>query len=127
MQVYNVTDTSADISWAPRNGVGYEYVLKNDTLDPVGLGTAITTSSYNARGLNPLIPYYFHLRTSCGGGIYSPWEHIRFMSCSLPNAEISTSGKIDLCKGDTLLLSVPYDSNITYQWYFNKTKTKVIN
>lgn len=122
MRVLNFTDSTADFSWAARSGIGYEYVLKTDTVDPIGLGTATSTNSHSANGLSSQQRYYFHLRTSCGNGMYSPWERISFVTCNLPDAPINQSGDFELCEGYILQLSVPLDSNFTYQWYNNGTK-----
>jgi GH35 family endo-1,4-beta-xylanase len=40
----------------------------------------------------------------------------------VPGLELSTSGSLSLCEGDTLTLSTVADSSLAYDWYFGSTR-----
>lgn len=124
MSVFNFTDTSADFSWGARQGVsGYEYKVDTSALQPAGTGTFTADTTAHVGGLVRGETYHFWLRTSCGSGVYSAWEKITFLACLRPDAVISPSGELVLCKSDTTVLSiVGFDTSITYQWYRNTSK-----
>ncbi|MEQ9062733.1 MAG: GEVED domain-containing protein [Vicingaceae bacterium] len=122
LTVTNITPSSASISWAPRNGIGYEYILDTLASTPTSAGTPTTTTSFSPSNLTNGTHYYFHIRTSCGNGQFSAWGMIDFVACTTPNAQINQSGNVSLCRGDTVLLTVPFDSSYNYTWFRNGTK-----
>lgn len=98
----SITNNSASISWQAPSGVSnFEYTLNTSATPPLS-GTATTATSYSASTLNAATTYYFHVRSSCGNGIYSAWEssafvtgggssQIKFMSFNLLNYPGSTA------------------------------------
>jgi len=80
------TYESADISWDEVGSNTFEYVLDNLPVDPTHAGTAIATTSYAATDLQPATTYYFHIRTDCGNGNFSPWRTVSFTTGILPCA-----------------------------------------
>jgi hypothetical protein len=80
-----ITSNAVDFSVAPVNGaVGYEYAVTTDTASPL-TGTFNGTNNFHAEGLSPTTTYYVHVRTKCGGGIYSGWTRGSFQtSCPEP-------------------------------------------
>jgi hypothetical protein len=80
-----ITDDAANFSWTAVVGaVDYRYVLNQTAADPLSPGTATTSTNYMASGLTSGTTYYFHLRTSCGGTIYSDWIDIPFTTLACP-------------------------------------------
>lgn len=122
-QFSNITNTTASFSWAPRPGVvGYEYVLDTIAASPTSGGTPTTGTSYSATNLTKAKTYYFHLRTNCGGGVYSSWLDTSFVTCVAPNATIASADSVNICKGDELVLSANQEPDVTYRWYSNGFK-----
>lgn len=81
-----VTTTSANLNWTAGTGsVGYEYALTNSATPPAS-GTAWSTNSYTASGLNPGTTYYMHVRNQCGPGSYSIWSTVQFTTLPCPTA-----------------------------------------
>lgn len=80
----NITSSTANIAWNSIAGAaGYEYVLDNVATNPTGSGTFTSTTNYPATGMSGLTTYYFHLRTDCGSGNFSPWVTSSFTTlCS---------------------------------------------
>lgn len=91
----SITPNSATLSWSAASGASnYEYVLDNIATNPSGAGTSTTSLSYNASGLSAGTLYYFHIRTNCGSGNYSPWTSYPFTTlaaCLSPATVSSTS------------------------------------
>lgn len=94
----NLTSSSVDLTWNATSG-NYEYVLDNVATDPVGSGTTLSGEAYSPSGLNFSTQYYFHLRTDCGGGIYSNWVTYSFTTLALPPANDDCAGVIALVPG----------------------------
>jgi|GEM_PF-1554308 len=68
--------SAAIFRWSPVEGAeGYEVALDTSPGDPVS-GTFTTDTAYHASALLPGI-HYFHIRTQCGTGYYSPWIAIK--------------------------------------------------
>jgi hypothetical protein len=82
----SITSSTATVSWTSVAGAsGYEYVIDNSASNPVGAGTSIITTSYNATLLNPATVYYLHVRTNCGGAAnFSTWSTVPFTTLSAP-------------------------------------------
>jgi hypothetical protein len=116
----NVTTTSADLDWDAITGItGYEYVIDQTAAVPAGTGTAVTTNSYAATGLNPATVYYAHVRTNCSGSTFSTWATTSFTTaagCVSPSITAVTSNTA-LCVGSPLTLSVTATgSSLSYTW-----------
>lgn len=71
----NITNTSVTVNWAVVGGAsGYEYVVDQSSGNPAGSGTALgPVTTVNITGLSDSSFYYAHVRTICGGTIYSSW------------------------------------------------------
>lgn len=115
----NVSASSADLNWNTIAGIsGYEYVIDQTAALPTGTGTAVTTNSYAATGLNPGTVYYAHIRTDCGG-TFSAWTTTSFTTatgCVSPAVTSVTSGTA-VCAGSPLSLSVTATGTaLTYTW-----------
>jgi GEVED domain/Secretion system C-terminal sorting domain/Fibronectin type III domain len=92
----NLGSNSATLSWgAVATAVNYEYVLDNIATPPTGAGTSISATTYNATSLSPLTSYYFHVRTNCGAGGFSPWTNYAFatqaITCLAPTGLASSN------------------------------------
>ncbi len=84
LQVSNITDNSATLTWNPIAGsVNYEYVLDNSPADPTS-GTSTTTPSFSASSLDPTTTYYFHVRNNCDAAGFSSWTTISFTTTAIP-------------------------------------------
>ena len=119
----SITATTATLTWTAASGAsGYEYVLDQVATNPAGAGTAIAASPYNASTLTPLTTYYFHLRTSCGGGLFSSWVTISFTTlCTAPVSSIQPVSITTFCQPDSVLLRAVTATGQTYQWQLNGT------
>ena len=93
--VANITVNSADLSWTTTTG-NYEYVLDNNSADPVGNGTVISAQTFNATPLTPNTQYYFHVRTDCGASLYSEWTTVSFTTLPVPPANDNLCNAIPL-------------------------------
>lgn len=116
----NVTANSADLNWNTISGVtDYEYVIDQTAAVPAGTGTAVTTNSYAATGLNPGTVYYAHVRTDCGGSTFSTWTTTSFTTatgCVSPSITAVTSNTT-VCTGSPLNLSVTATGTTpSYTW-----------
>lgn len=116
----NVTTSSADLNWNAITGItGYEYVIDQTAALPAGTGTAVTTNSYAATGLNPATVYYAHVRTNCSGSTFSTWTTTSFTTaagCVSPTVTAVTSNTA-VCVGSPLTLSVTAaGSALSYTW-----------
>lgn len=99
----NIANVSADLSWAvvPSAALGYEYVLDNVATDPAGAGTSTLATTYNATGLTQLTTYYFHIRSVCSAGTFSPWSTVSFTTLPTPPANDN------LCNATVLTVGTP--------------------
>ncbi len=95
LAIANLGESSADITWDLVTG-NYQYVLDEVAIDPAGAGTDLSGEVYYATGLASETQYYFHLRTDCGGSVYSDWVTISFTTPAPPPAN-------DDCIGATIL------------------------
>lgn len=79
-----VTSGDALLSWSAVAGAtAYEYALTTSATPPAS-GTAIATTSQSISSLSASTTYYFHLRSSCGGGLFSGWTTQSFTTLSAP-------------------------------------------
>ncbi len=99
----NITDASADLSWAavPSATLGYEYVLDNVATDPAGAGTSTLALAYAASGLTQSTTYYFHIRSVCSVGTYSTWSTVSFVTLATPPVN-------DNCGTAIAVSTIPY-------------------
>lgn len=116
----NLGSNSATLSWgAVATAANYEYVLDNLATPPTGAGTSIAATTYNATSLTPLTSYYFHVRTNCGAGGFSPWTNYAFatqaITCLAPNgiaaSNITSTGATFNWTPGTSALSAEYIVN----------------
>jgi hypothetical protein len=109
--VSNITTSAADIGWGSVGGaVGYEYALTTSSTSPTS-GTATTSTSFSASGLTDNTTYYFHVRTNCGGGEFSPWVSTPFTTAA--NPIIQGSVRAGATPGDIEVWLKPNFSNST--------------
>ncbi|WP_394758254.1 T9SS type A sorting domain-containing protein [Flavobacterium sp.] len=73
----DITMSNVNITWT-RTSNYYEYVLDQNSNNPASNGNQIYTENISYSGLNPATTYYFHVRTDCRNGSYSPWSTISF-------------------------------------------------
>jgi hypothetical protein len=117
--VGGITDAAATLSWNAQGNNTFEYTLDVNATDPVELGTQTSATSFQATGLESLIQYYFHIRTNCGGGNYSPWTTISFTTLVTPCP--ATSGTVASPVGHTsALLSWDEASNNTFEYVLDE-------
>jgi len=97
-----VTPTSAEvfITDSLDGGGPYEYQLSTNNTPPA-TGTPTNSNIISSTTLNPGIHYYVHVRRNCGGGDYSSWATIDFITnwppCVAPiiqNPVFSTNNSI---------------------------------
>jgi hypothetical protein len=98
LSVSAVTNNSATVTWVATTG-NYEYVLSTTATTPTGAGTALTSETFNASGLNPTTQYYFYVRTNCGSGLFSTWSMVSFTTLATPPANDLCSNAIVLTPG----------------------------
>lgn len=81
LKMDSISTTTGRVVWVPIPGIHYEVALdQSATASPTGTVTTQTDTFFNASGLTPGAPYYFHIRTNCGNGNYSRWDTIAFMA-----------------------------------------------
>jgi hypothetical protein len=99
----NITDVSADLSWAavPSATLGYEYVLDTFATDPAVSGASTLALAYAATGLTQSTTYYFHIRSVCSVGTYSTWSTVSFTTLATPPVN-------DDCATAIAVTSIPY-------------------
>jgi hypothetical protein len=78
-----ITSTTATLSWTagvPAPSDGYQWEVRTSGVGgSVGVGLTASGSTLpgitttNITGLTPNTTYYYYVRNSCGGGIYSTW------------------------------------------------------
>jgi hypothetical protein len=84
----------ATISWTgPSTSIlGYEYVLSTSSTAPTTAGTPITSTTFNATGLNPNTTYYFYVRTKCNATDFSSWSSVQFKTLNDCIAPVNVKG-----------------------------------
>lgn len=76
------TETNATISWSfAGTPLGYEVEVTQNPI-PSNSPTLTSTLLKDFNGLSPNQLYYFHIRTKCGVGDYSPWISTPFFTQS---------------------------------------------
>ncbi|WP_300659802.1 T9SS type A sorting domain-containing protein [Fluviicola sp.] len=83
----NITNHAADLSWNTQAGSTFEYVINQTAGSPTGSGTTTPNNAFAATTLTSLTNYYFHVRTNCGNGNFSPWTTISFTTLSTVGIE----------------------------------------
>lgn len=83
-KIDNYVATAVNFSWGTLAGISnYEYAVTASSTPPAS-GTATTATSINHTGLTAATTYYVHMRSSCGGGNFSPWNTKSFTTASNP-------------------------------------------
>ncbi|MNK09046.1 Fibronectin type III domain protein [compost metagenome] len=83
ISVANLTLTAADLSWNTQSGNSFEYVLNTTATAPTTAGTSTPNNAYAATSLTASTGYYFHVRTNCGNGNFSPWTTFPFTTSTV--------------------------------------------
>lgn len=84
LSVANITEDSADISWAQGGSESsWQYALLPSTDPEPSSGTPISSMMYNATSLQEDTEYIFYLRSVCSGE-FSTWVTSTFMTLPLP-------------------------------------------
>ena len=83
----NITGHAADLSWNTQAGSTFEYILNQNSTAPTTTGTTTSNNAFAASTLTSLTNYYFHVRTNCGNGNFSPWTTIPFTTLSTVGIE----------------------------------------
>ncbi len=97
--------SNAAFRWAKVAGAaGYEFVLDMQPGNPTS-GMFTTDTLYHASALTPGV-YYFHIRTRCANGDYSPW-----ITISITVQDENSTGTIDLNGNDKKLTLYPNPNN----------------
>ncbi|PSK95143.1 putative secreted protein (Por secretion system target) [Taibaiella chishuiensis] len=97
--------SNAVFRWARVPGAaGYEFVLDMQPGNPSS-GMFTTDTVYHASALTPGV-YYFHIRTRCANGDYSPW-----ITISIIVQDENSTGIIDLNGNDKKLSLYPNPNN----------------
>src|SRR5690606_21946713 len=77
---------SADFTWPPATGaIGYEIVVDNNSFPPSTAGTPVASTFHTESGLSLNTGYYVHVRTNCGGGMFSSWTTQPFSTLGGPS------------------------------------------
>ena len=76
----SASTSSVTLGWtAVAGAAGYEYLVDGTPGDPAGTGTPTASTSGTVPGPYTLgSTYYGHVRTSCGGNLFSTWTNISF-------------------------------------------------
>ncbi|AEA44414.1 fibronectin type III domain-containing protein [Fluviicola taffensis] len=82
-----ITGHAADLSWNTQTGNTFEYVLNQTATAPTASGTATANAVFTASGLTGSTIHYFHVRTDCGNGNFSPWTTLSFTTLSTVGLE----------------------------------------
>ena len=84
LDVNNITATTADVSFAPRNSddQAWEYAITDGSQSPDDVPhVLINTPAFHLTGLTPNTSYYYvYVRTVCGDGEYSRWSNYYYFS-----------------------------------------------
>jgi hypothetical protein len=76
---------TASVKWNPVFGAAsYQYHISNSATAPAS-GTVTTDTTCSMAGLDAETSYYVHVRSDCGGGIFSAWATRYFTTpCFMP-------------------------------------------
>ncbi len=68
------------LAWTPTSSPGttFEYAIASFQTYPPEDVQLTSEDTVQLTGLSPSTPYYFYLRSSCGGNSYSPWQVFSF-------------------------------------------------
>ncbi len=118
----SITSTDADIAWAAVTGaVGYEYIVNTTPGSPITSGTFTTAITTHSPGLLPSTTYYAHVRTDCGGGVYSTWTTIPFTTLAIPCNPVTGLGSSSITSNDADISWTPVTGAIGYEYVINVT------
>lgn len=103
------------LSWQPvTSSVGFEYIVDQSPNTPAGFGTYTTLNSAVVDKLQPSTKYYVHMRTKCGGNVYSNWSNnMSFTTWALGVSSAPTQDDVLLSAypnpaGNTVTVAVKY-------------------
>jgi hypothetical protein len=119
----NITSTAASFNFGSSPGGTLQGAF-NIRYRVVGtqLWTTVTVSSspYNATGLLPSTNYEWQIQVICQGSTSAWSDSITFTTwCVNPTANISYTGSLHLCAGNSLTLNANPQGNYNYVWLLN--------
>ncbi|MDP4265195.1 MAG: choice-of-anchor J domain-containing protein [Bacteroidota bacterium] len=83
--VSSITANSAVISWGNAGAPFYEYAVTTSATPPVS-GVVVSGNVLGVTNLAPCTQYYLYVRKDCGGGTWSTWNSMRFVTvCNAVN------------------------------------------
>ncbi|NDC40102.1 MAG: T9SS C-terminal target domain-containing protein [Chitinophagia bacterium] len=98
----SITTTTAVVNWTLVSCIaGYEYVVDFSSAAPSGSGIFSGLNYLNLSALTPGSNYYIHVRVICGGGYYSAWTTIPFLT---------------LCEPTVITINSISDNSATVNW-----------
>ena len=111
-----ITSSSAIISWTPPSSApsgGYSYYVSSSATSPsdITVATGITAAGVNAASLSALsasTPYYFWVRSNCGGGELSSWSNSATFTTLAPPAPAPTGYCVPTQSGGSQVSSVKF-------------------
>lgn len=119
--VVPTSTSSAILSWSPVPGTaGYEYVINQNSGNPVGNGISLSTTSVPLTGLVGGTSYYAHVRNVCAPTDKSVWLHQQFTMpvCNTPTNVLISN--ITDSTTDLLWSQMPNASGYDYAVDFSK-------
>ncbi len=124
LEVEDVTNNSANISWTERGSAeDWQILLSSTMLTPTQLTTAdpidLTATSYAATGLSELTTYHVYVRAMCSENDSSVWTHTTFTTvanCPTPTDLVATTVASDN-------VVVEWEGYHASQWTFEYKET----
>jgi hypothetical protein len=110
------TNRTAIINWipSPYGAINYEYELSTSATPPAS-GTPITDTFFNASNLSSATQYYIHLRTNCGGGLFSPWAVRSFTTgCFTPVVNVNLANNKAVTAWPKVANTIKYEYSLSY-------------
>jgi Secretion system C-terminal sorting domain/GEVED domain len=118
----NITTTSANFTWNSNPGAtSYEYIINNSGAIPSVSGTNITGTSHIANALMPGTNYFFHIRSKCGNGIFSPWYSASFTTLAPVVCDPPTNLMVFPGQLTAELIWIASTNAINYEYEVNTT------
>lgn len=100
---------------APVGSSGIEYVVNTSPSAPSGSGTPASGGSAVVGGLSGATVYYVHIRTDCGGGLYSSWVSLVVTTppCPTPVCPAPTGFSVGAWGCDSVFFVWPFPGGYT--------------